>query len=104
ALLDLVAEREALALRTGPGTDMALANAFGADEKIEAVAGVSVEKFNSVPVEARAALAAAGIDTMEKLANAEDKQLTAALRKVSTAGPSEAAAWRGAAKTLVRLR
>jgi hypothetical protein len=104
-LVELVAEREALALRTGPGTEFALANAFGADEKIDTVSTVAVEKFTSVPVDARAALKAAGIDTMGKLAAAEDRALAAALKKAGVpATASESAGWRAAAKTLVSLR
>jgi len=103
-LVDLMAEREALALRTGPGKDLALANAFGVDEKVVTVSAVEVEKFSSVPLEARVALKAAGIDTMEKLAAAEDKALATALKKGGVAAaPGEAAAWRAAAKTLVNL-
>jgi hypothetical protein len=103
-LVDLVAEREALALRTGPGRDFALANAFGVDENVDVVGAVAVEKFASVPVDARAALKAAGIDTMEKLAAADDKTLATALKKGGVpATASDSASWRAAAKALVNL-
>lgn len=54
---------------------------------------------------ARVALAAAGIDTMDKLANADDQKLASALTGTSAVGAlPQAAGWRAAAKTLVQLR
>lgn len=104
ALLDLVAEREALALRTGPGRELALVAAFGVDEKIDVVSAVAVEKFMTVPAAARIALMEAGIDTMERLAAVDDAKLAAALERGGVAATAaESAGWRAAARTLVHL-
>lgn len=101
-LLGDVAAREAAAIRTSGAGTAAIANALGLEAGgAETVAEAPVERFNAIPREGRAALAAAGIDTVGKLAEAGPDEITAALHEGGVeASAGDVGAWRASANTL----
>lgn len=105
ALVDGIADREAAAIRTA-GADVAVITAaLGVGEEVTTVGEASVSRLEAIPPDARTALAAAGIDTLEKLSQATPADLATRLRASGvTATAGEAAAWTASARTLVRVR
>jgi hypothetical protein len=106
ALVNDVTSREAAALRTTDGAAAAIASALGADAATGTVASAPVEKFSAVPDNAKAALINAGIDTMQKLANANPRDVLAVLNKagVQNLSAGDVANFTTRAKTLVLLK
>jgi hypothetical protein len=105
AMLAAVTEREAAALRTSGDTTAILTGAFGVGTDVPTVGAVSVEKLEMIPAATRAALVASGVDTVEKLAAANPRELSAQLgRGGATASAGDIGAWSAVAKTLNNLR
>lgn len=104
-LVDEIAEREALALRSRDGSASAVHDAFGLGVEFESVRDAPVEKFNILPPNARIALTRAGIDSIGKLAGASLQEIAGALRTegVDIRAP-DVAEWQATAKTLSRVR
>jgi hypothetical protein len=106
ALLNAVADQNAAIIKSTGATDAAIAGSFtNLGTNVENVAAAPVERLETVPPDARAALSTAGVDTVGKLADTSPTDLA---NKLAAAGvkttPTEVAGWAGTAKTLTRLR
>ena len=106
ALVNAVADQNAAIIKSTGSTDAAIAGSFtNLGTNVESVAAAPVERLETVPADARAALATAGVDTVGKLADTSPADLAT---KLTAAGvrtsAAEVAGWAGTAKTLTRLR
>ena len=105
AMVAAVAEREARALRSSGFGTAAIEAAFGLEEGAGTLADAPVERFGSIPKRARVALAAAGIDTVGKLAEAQPRKVAAILGKEGLVGTAaDAAEWSAQARVLTLVR
>lgn len=106
AMLDDIVEREAAAIRSRGGAGGQLASSFN----FGATAGTTINKasvgeFQALPIGARTALMAAGIDTMEKFASAKTEDLLNATRKGdSSISAGDIAGFRTLARTLLKTQ
>lgn len=105
-MVHVVADREAAALRTTEGAGAAIANAFGVERDVGTVADAKVERFETIPADARTAMVGAGVDTMDKLAGANADDLANRLRTagVANVSPGRVASWAAVARTLKNVR
>ena len=106
ALVDAVAQQNAAIIKSTGGADAAIAGSFtDLGTNVETVSAAPVGRLEAVPAEARTALAAAGIDTVGKLADTSSAELA---QKLTAAGVQTSAAdvagWKGTARTLTHLR
>lgn len=106
ALVNAVADQNAAIIKSTGSTDAAIAGSFtNLGTNVGDVAAAPVTRLETVPADARAALATAGVDTVGKLADTSPTELAT---KLTAAGvkttPADVASWTGTAKTLTRLR
>ena len=104
--MDAVAQQNAAIIKSTGGTDAAIAGSFtDLGTNVETVSAAPVGRLEAVPADARTALAAAGIDTVGKLADTSSAELA---QKLTAAGVQTSAAdvagWKGTARTLTHLR
>jgi hypothetical protein len=105
-MVNAVAERQAAAIRTTAGAGAAITSVLGLEPTTEtSVGALPVTKLEDIPEPARQVLVRNGIDTVEKLAQADPAHVAELVQKEglpSTAG--DAAAWRARASTLNMIR
>jgi hypothetical protein len=104
-LVDAVGEREAAALRTTRGAQSAVAAVFGLGTEVETVGKASIDRFESIPGKARAALLSRNVSTMSEFAKLSAAQVAKVLQQEGVeASPGEAAEWVAEARTLMKVR
>lgn len=106
AMLDDVVEREAAAIRSRSGASGQIASSFNFGGAAGTTLNkVSVGEFQALPVGTRTALMAAGIDTLEKFANAKTEDLLNAARKADSAiSLGDIAGFKTLARTLLKTQ
>ena len=104
AMLTAVTEREAAALRTSGDTAAVLAGTFGVGTTVTSVGAASVDRLDIIPAAVRGALVASGVDTIEKLAAVNPRELSVRLGRAGVETPAaDVASWSATAKTLVKI-
>lgn len=106
AMLDDVVEREAAAIRSRSGASGQIASSFNFGGATGTTLNkASVGEFQALPVGTRTALMAAGIDTLEKFANAKNEDLLNAAKKADSAiSAADIAGFKTLAKTLLKTQ
>jgi hypothetical protein len=104
AMLAAASEREAASLRTSGDVKAVVTAALGADVEPAAAAKAPVADFDAIPTSARTALVANGVDTIEKLAAVNARDLAGRLGRAGVAASAgDVAGWSAMAKTLSKL-
>ena len=102
-MVNAVAERQAAAVRTTSGASAAITSVFGLDPSttVTTVGQAPVEKLDTIPAQAKQVLVRNGIDTVDKLAQADPVAVNNLMQKEGvTTSLGSAASWTATAKTL----
>jgi len=102
-MVNAVAERQAAAVRTTSGASAAITSVFGLDPSttVTTVGQAPVEKLDTIPAQAKQVLVRNGIDTVDKLAQADPVAVNNLMQKEGVATSlGSAASWTATAKTL----
>ena len=101
-----IADREGLALKTSGIGDAAITAAFGAETDVPTVSSAAVTDLQSVPLEARTALAAGGVNTVGDLAKLAPEAAANILTSAGIANVTapQAAGWIAGARALTLVR
>jgi len=103
AVIKVVAERNAAAIRSGGGGDEVIATALGL-EQTDDPAGVEIQRFEAVPAGLRGSLAQVGIRTVGELAALDPTDLAGKLRETGAQVETrEAAGWVAVAQTVTGI-
>ncbi len=86
SLVQDVSSREASALRTTPGAIASVGTTLGVAPESGAAAQASIVNFNAIPVDVRAVLVKAGVDTIQKLGDAKPEQVAKILKRGGITG------------------
>ncbi|MDA0160865.1 hypothetical protein OM076_11365 [Solirubrobacter ginsenosidimutans] len=105
ALVEDVSEREASQVRTSVGADVAVTAALGIDSGVTEIGTADVNRLESIPTRARAALIRGGVTDLQTLANTPSDKVSEILKTEGvSASAGDAASWTRYAGTLMRLR
>lgn len=100
-MVDVMAERQAAALRTTAGANAAIAQAFGLETDVQRVGETSIDRVDIIPARTRSILISNGIDTMDKLAQTDAAKMSRLLTKEGVENTvGQVREWTVMAKTL----